>query len=111
MRPGPSWRNTRAPDPLTQAALTDEELAHVYGVLGRFFLKHTKAELSEEAQRRRIILFPVHTAARSPGASAARRPETFSRRWSTRNWARRCAIPAPRISSAGPHGNCGGARP
>jgi benzylsuccinate CoA-transferase BbsE subunit len=50
------------PGPLTQAALTDEELAHVYGVLSRFFLKHTKAELSEEAQRRRIILFPVHTA-------------------------------------------------
>ena len=50
------------PDPLTQAAVTDEELAHVYGVLGRFFLKHTKAELAEEAQRRRIILFPVHTA-------------------------------------------------
>ena len=50
------------PDPLTQAAVTDEELAHVYGALGRFFLKHTKAELAEEAQRRRIILFPVHTA-------------------------------------------------
>jgi benzylsuccinate CoA-transferase BbsE subunit len=47
---------------LTQAALTDEELAHVYSVLGRFFLKHSKAELAEEAQRRRIILFPVHTA-------------------------------------------------
>jgi benzylsuccinate CoA-transferase BbsE subunit len=50
------------PGPLAQAAVTDEELAHVYGVLGRFFLKHTKAELEEEAQRRRIILFPVHTA-------------------------------------------------
>jgi crotonobetainyl-CoA:carnitine CoA-transferase CaiB-like acyl-CoA transferase len=50
------------PDLLTQAALTDEELAHVYSVLGRFFLKHTKAELAEEAQRRRIIVFPVHTA-------------------------------------------------
>jgi benzylsuccinate CoA-transferase BbsE subunit len=49
-------------DPLTQAAVTDEELAHVYSVLGRFFLKHRKAELAEEAQRRRIILFPVHTA-------------------------------------------------
>jgi benzylsuccinate CoA-transferase BbsE subunit len=49
-------------DPLTQAAVTDAELAQVYGVLGRFFLKHTKAELAEEAQRRRIILFPVHTA-------------------------------------------------
>jgi benzylsuccinate CoA-transferase BbsE subunit len=48
---------------LTQAAVTDEELAHVYGVLSRFFLKHTQAQLSEEAQRRRIILFPVHTAA------------------------------------------------
>jgi len=48
-------------DPLTQAAVTNEELAHVYGVLGRFFLKHTKAELAEEAQRRGIILFPVHT--------------------------------------------------
>jgi crotonobetainyl-CoA:carnitine CoA-transferase CaiB-like acyl-CoA transferase len=50
------------PGPLTQAAVTDEELAHVYAVLSRFFLRHTKAELSEEAQRRRIILFPVHTA-------------------------------------------------
>jgi len=51
------------PGLLTQAAVTDEELAHVYGVLSRFFLKHTQAQLSEEAQRRRIILFPVHTAA------------------------------------------------
>jgi benzylsuccinate CoA-transferase BbsE subunit len=50
------------PSPLTQAALTADELAHVYDVLSRFFLKHTKAELSEEAQQRRIILFPVHTA-------------------------------------------------
>lgn len=50
------------PSPLTQAALTADELAHVYDVLSRFFLKHTKAELSTEAQRRRIILFPVHTA-------------------------------------------------
>jgi crotonobetainyl-CoA:carnitine CoA-transferase CaiB-like acyl-CoA transferase len=49
-------------DRLTQAALTAAELAHVYDVLGRFFLKHTKGELAEEAQRRRIILFPVHTA-------------------------------------------------
>jgi benzylsuccinate CoA-transferase BbsE subunit len=48
--------------PLTQAALTVDELAHVYDVLSRFFLQHTKAELSEEAQRRRIILFAVHTA-------------------------------------------------
>ncbi|HSF31457.1 MAG TPA: CoA transferase [Candidatus Tectomicrobia bacterium] len=50
------------PGPLTQAAVTDEELAHVYEVLGRFFLQHTEAELSEEARRRRIILFPVLTA-------------------------------------------------
>jgi benzylsuccinate CoA-transferase BbsE subunit len=50
------------PGPLAQAAVTDEELAHVYAVLSRFFLKHTKAELSEEAERRRIILFPVLTA-------------------------------------------------
>ena len=50
------------PNPLTQAALTDAELAHVYDVLSRFFLHHTKAELAEEARRRRIILFPVHTA-------------------------------------------------
>jgi crotonobetainyl-CoA:carnitine CoA-transferase CaiB-like acyl-CoA transferase len=49
------------PSPLTQAALTSAELEHVYGVLSRFFLKHTKAELSEEARQRRIILFPVHT--------------------------------------------------
>jgi benzylsuccinate CoA-transferase BbsE subunit len=50
------------PDPLAQAAVTDEELAYVYGVLGRFFMKHTKAELAAEARRRRIMLFPVHTA-------------------------------------------------
>jgi benzylsuccinate CoA-transferase BbsE subunit len=50
------------PSSLTQAALTDAELAHVCGVLSRFFRKHLKAELAEEAQRRRIILFPVHTA-------------------------------------------------
>jgi benzylsuccinate CoA-transferase BbsE subunit len=50
------------PGPLAQAAVTDAELAHVDEVLGRFFLKHTKAQLSEEAQRRRIILFPVLTA-------------------------------------------------
>jgi crotonobetainyl-CoA:carnitine CoA-transferase CaiB-like acyl-CoA transferase len=50
------------PNSLTQAAFTADELAHVYAVLSRFFLKHTKVELSEEAQRRRIILFPVHTA-------------------------------------------------
>jgi benzylsuccinate CoA-transferase BbsE subunit len=50
------------PGPLTQAAVTDDELAHVCDVLARFFLKHTKAELAEEAQGRRIVLFPVHTA-------------------------------------------------
>jgi crotonobetainyl-CoA:carnitine CoA-transferase CaiB-like acyl-CoA transferase len=50
------------PNPLTQAALTADELEHVHAVLSRFFLEHTKAELAEEAQRRRIILFPVHTA-------------------------------------------------
>jgi benzylsuccinate CoA-transferase BbsE subunit len=50
------------PDPLTQAAVTDAELSHVYDVLSRFFLKHTKTELSEEAQRSHIMLFPVHTA-------------------------------------------------
>ena len=50
------------PGALTQAALTEEELARVYGVLSRFFLQHTKAELAEGAQQRRIILFPVHTA-------------------------------------------------
>jgi crotonobetainyl-CoA:carnitine CoA-transferase CaiB-like acyl-CoA transferase len=50
------------PGPLTQAAVTEAELAHVYGVLSRFFLKHTKAALTEEAQRRRIILFPVHSS-------------------------------------------------
>jgi crotonobetainyl-CoA:carnitine CoA-transferase CaiB-like acyl-CoA transferase len=49
-------------DPLTQAALTAEELAHVYEVLERFFLTHAKAELAAEAQRRRIVLFPIHTA-------------------------------------------------
>jgi crotonobetainyl-CoA:carnitine CoA-transferase CaiB-like acyl-CoA transferase len=50
------------PNPLTQAALTDAELAHVYDVLSRFFLHHTKAELAEGARRHRLILFPVHTA-------------------------------------------------
>jgi benzylsuccinate CoA-transferase BbsE subunit len=61
----PSWAilvEHAGPGPLTQAAVTDEELTHVYAVLGRFFRQHTKAELSEAAQRRRIILFPVHTA-------------------------------------------------
>jgi benzylsuccinate CoA-transferase BbsE subunit len=61
---GASWAilvEHAGPDPLTQAAVTNEELAHVYGVLGRFFLQHTKAKLAEEAQRRGIILFPVHT--------------------------------------------------
>ena len=59
-----SWRilaENAGPNPLTQAAVTDEELAHVYDILSRFFLKHTKAELSEEARRRRLMLFPVHT--------------------------------------------------
>lgn len=50
------------PGALTQAAVTEEELAHVYGVLSRFFLQHTKAELAEGAQQRRLILLPVHTA-------------------------------------------------
>jgi crotonobetainyl-CoA:carnitine CoA-transferase CaiB-like acyl-CoA transferase len=50
------------PGPLAQAAVTDAELAHVDAILSRFFLKHTKAELSEGARRRRIILFPVLTA-------------------------------------------------
>jgi benzylsuccinate CoA-transferase BbsE subunit len=62
---GESWAilaQHAGPSPLTQAALTADELAHVYDVLSRFLLKHTKAELSEEARRRRIILFPVHTA-------------------------------------------------
>jgi benzylsuccinate CoA-transferase BbsE subunit len=59
-----SWRilvENAGPGPLTQAAVADEELAHVDAILARFFLKHTKAELSEEALRRRIMLFPVHT--------------------------------------------------
>ena len=59
-----SWRilvENAGPGPLTQAAVTDEELAHVDAILARFFLKHTKAELAEEALRRRIMLFPVHT--------------------------------------------------
>jgi benzylsuccinate CoA-transferase BbsE subunit len=49
------------PGALTQAALTDEELAHVDGVMERFFLTHTKAELAEAAERRGILLFPVST--------------------------------------------------
>jgi benzylsuccinate CoA-transferase BbsE subunit len=59
-----SWRilvDHAGPGPLTQAALTEAELAHVDAVLTRFFLKHTKAELEAEAQRRRITLFPVAT--------------------------------------------------
>jgi crotonobetainyl-CoA:carnitine CoA-transferase CaiB-like acyl-CoA transferase len=59
-----SWRllvEHAGPGPLTQAALTEAELAHVDGVLTRFFLKHTRAELWAEAQRRRITLFPVST--------------------------------------------------
>jgi benzylsuccinate CoA-transferase BbsE subunit len=49
--------------PLTQAALTDDELVHVYDVLTQFFLQHPKAELAAEALHRDIILFPVY----SPG--------------------------------------------
>jgi len=59
-----SWRilvENAGPGTLTQAAVTDEELAHVYGVLGRFFLKHGKAELAAEARRRGMMLLPVHT--------------------------------------------------
>lgn len=59
-----SWRilvEHAGPTLLTQAAVTDEELAHVDAVLTRFFLKHAKEELSTEAQRRGVILFPVHT--------------------------------------------------
>jgi benzylsuccinate CoA-transferase BbsE subunit len=61
-----SWQilvENAGPGPLTQAALTDEELAHVYDVLGRFFLQHPKAALAEEAQRRGIMLFPVYSPA------------------------------------------------
>jgi len=59
-----SWRilvEHAGPGPFTQAALTDDELTYVYDVLARFFLRHSKAELSIEAQRRQIILFPVYT--------------------------------------------------
>ena len=59
-----TWRilvENAGPGTLTQAAVTDEELAHVYDVLGRFFLKHGKAELAAEARRRGIMLSPVHT--------------------------------------------------
>lgn len=49
------------PGALTQAAVTEEELAHIDGILGRFFLKHTKAELAEAAERRGVLLFPVST--------------------------------------------------
>jgi benzylsuccinate CoA-transferase BbsE subunit len=59
-----SWQilvENAGPGALTQAAVTDEELAHVNDILGRLFLKHTKAELAAEAQRRQIMLFPVHT--------------------------------------------------
>jgi benzylsuccinate CoA-transferase BbsE subunit len=59
-----SWRilvENAGAGTLTQAAVTDEELAHVYDVLGRFFLKHGKAELAAAARRRGIMLLPVHT--------------------------------------------------
>jgi benzylsuccinate CoA-transferase BbsE subunit len=59
-----SWQilvESAGPGPLTQAALTDDELAHVYDVLTRFFLQHPKAALAKEAQRRGITLFPVYT--------------------------------------------------
>jgi len=59
-----SWRilvEHAGPGPFTQAAVTEEELAHVDDLLTRFFLRHSKAELSREAQRRGIMLFPVHT--------------------------------------------------
>jgi crotonobetainyl-CoA:carnitine CoA-transferase CaiB-like acyl-CoA transferase len=59
-----SWRilvEYAGPTPFTQAAVTDAELEHVNAVLTRFFLKHTRAELSAEAHRRRVILFPVAT--------------------------------------------------
>jgi benzylsuccinate CoA-transferase BbsE subunit len=58
------WRllvDHAGPGTLTQAAVTDEELAHVDGVLSRFFATHSKAELAEEALRRHILLFPVAT--------------------------------------------------
>jgi benzylsuccinate CoA-transferase BbsE subunit len=58
------WRllvDYAGPGPLTQAAVTDEERAHVDEVLTRFFLQHTKDELCTEARRRRIMLFPVST--------------------------------------------------
>jgi crotonobetainyl-CoA:carnitine CoA-transferase CaiB-like acyl-CoA transferase len=61
---GEFWRllvEHAGPGALTQAAVTDEELAHVDGVLSRFFATRTKAELAEEALRRRILLFPVAT--------------------------------------------------
>jgi benzylsuccinate CoA-transferase BbsE subunit len=59
-----SWRilaDNAGPGPFAQAALTEAEWEHVNGVLTRFFLKHTRAELWEEAQRRRLTLFPVAT--------------------------------------------------
>jgi crotonobetainyl-CoA:carnitine CoA-transferase CaiB-like acyl-CoA transferase len=59
-----SWQilaENAGPGTLTQAAMTDEELAHVYDILGRFFLTHGKAELAAEARGRGIMLMPVHT--------------------------------------------------
>jgi len=61
---GEFWRllvEHAGPGILTQAAVTDEELAHVDGVLSRFFATRTKAELAEEALQRHILLFPVAT--------------------------------------------------
>ena len=39
-----------------------ERLAHVNEVLGRFLLSHTKQELYEEGQRRRLLIGPVNSA-------------------------------------------------
>jgi hypothetical protein len=63
---------TRGPDPLTQAAVTDEELAHVYGVLERFSETY-QGRAGERAQHRRIILFPAYGAETSGASSAPRR--------------------------------------
>ncbi len=44
-------------------AATQEDLDHIAAVIEPFVLRHGKRELSEEGQRRRIIIFPVNEPA------------------------------------------------
>ena len=48
-------------DTFDMATLTQEIQDKIEGPIGRFFLKHTKAELYEGAMKRHILLYPVST--------------------------------------------------